>query len=109
MLEARHTPPYTAIHRHTPPYTKYHLQGLPMMPKALTCNAACHTVLTAVPHKHMRCCAVLRLPAAYFLPADGRTALMLACVRGHRDVVSLLLAAGRDQGAQNQQCCCYFC
>jgi hypothetical protein len=25
---------------------------------------------------------------------DGRTALMLACVRGHRDVVDLLLSAG---------------
>lgn len=26
---------------------------------------------------------------------DGRTALMLACVRGHRDVVDLLLGAGK--------------
>lgn len=25
---------------------------------------------------------------------DGRTGLMLACVRGHRDVVELLLSAG---------------
>lgn len=32
------------------------------------------------------------LPA--LLLTDGRTPLMLACVRGHRDVVSLLLAAG---------------
>jgi ankyrin repeat protein len=27
---------------------------------------------------------------------DGRTALMLACVRGHRDVVDLLLSAGEE-------------
>lgn len=29
---------------------------------------------------------------------DGRTALMLACVRGHRDVVDLLLSGEADGG-----------
>jgi ankyrin repeat protein len=32
---------------------------------------------------------------------DGRTALMLACVRGHRDVVDLLLSAGEDLAASS--------
>lgn len=35
------------------------------------------------------------------LPSDGRTALMLSCVKGFRDSAQLLLEAGADPGAKD--------
>ena len=40
-------------------------------------------------------------PTPARLPADGRTALMLACVKGFRETVQLLLEAGADVNAKD--------
>ena len=41
------------------------------------------------------------MPTLACLPADGRTALMLACVKGFRETVQLLLEAGADVNAKD--------
>jgi len=58
------------------------------------CLDGVHLVSTIVYSLLSGILLTLPLVLCVVMDADGRTALMLACVRGHRDVVSLLLSAG---------------